>query len=336
MRKSNSLNSLKVRTNKTLKTYKSKKLNNANYGNFNLNDYQVFLHLISKIGCVDENGKYSQELGILQREHTLSAQEFSKIFNISVSNCYPILHKACKKLMKTSITVEKPHLNETWEINVCSMAQYNKNEGKITIEFTDRIMPYLLDSVVKRFTIYNLKEISNFGSLYTTRLYELIQDFKETGWIQKSVTELRQVFATADKFPLYADFKKYTFGHACKEINNNYDMDLQFTEIKEGRKVVAVKFTFKKSIPKKVFNKALGVESMVYEKPKPKKITLNTAKIKEKAEVITPNLQTNEVNNSVIEQEKITNDKANIKSSDTKEVKKIENYFTSFLKRFLR
>ena len=327
-------NLLKTYSNKTLKTYKSKKLNNANHGDFNLNDYQVFLHLISKIGCVDENGKYFQELGILQREHKLSAQEFSKTFHINIKNCYLILHKACKKLMKTSITVEKPHLNETWEINVCSMAKYNKKEGYISIKFTDDIMPYLLDNVVKRFTIYNLKEISNFGSLYTTRLYELIQDFKETGWLQKSVTELREVFATADKFPLYADLKKYTFGHACKEINNNYDMDLQFTEIKEGRKVVAIKFTFKKSIPKKVFNKELGIESIVYEKPKPKQITFNNARNKEKGKIINTNLQTNEVNNSVIEQEKITNDKENIERSDTKEVKKTENSFTSFLKRF--
>jgi hypothetical protein len=45
--------------------------------------------------------------------------------------------------MKTSITVENPPLNETWEVNICSMAQYKKTEGKITIEFTDRIMPYL-------------------------------------------------------------------------------------------------------------------------------------------------------------------------------------------------
>ena len=41
---------------KTPKTYKNKKLNNANFGNFTHNDYQVFLHLVSKIGGVDEEG----------------------------------------------------------------------------------------------------------------------------------------------------------------------------------------------------------------------------------------------------------------------------------------
>ena len=43
---------------KTPKVYKSKKLNNANFGNFNRSDYNLFLHLVTKIGGVDKKGKY--------------------------------------------------------------------------------------------------------------------------------------------------------------------------------------------------------------------------------------------------------------------------------------
>ena len=50
----------KVLNSKTLKTYKNKKLNTANFGDFTHTDYQVFLHLISKIGGVNEVGKYLQ------------------------------------------------------------------------------------------------------------------------------------------------------------------------------------------------------------------------------------------------------------------------------------
>ena len=48
----------KVLKSKTAKIYKNKKLNNANFGNFTHTDYQVFLHLVTKIGGVDEFGKY--------------------------------------------------------------------------------------------------------------------------------------------------------------------------------------------------------------------------------------------------------------------------------------
>jgi len=174
--------------------------------------------------------------------------------------------------MKTSIILEKPELNETWEINVCSMAQYNEKVGTITIEFTDRIMPYLAQ-VKERFVLYNLKEISNFGSLYTTRLYELIQEFKETGWLRKSVQQLREVFAVGKAFKRYGDFKKYTFAHACKEINSNYDLGLGFKEIKEGRKVVAVEFSFKPVVVTTVVNQKTGLETNIYTKQKPRKAT---------------------------------------------------------------
>ena len=68
---------------KTPKAYKNKKLNNANFGNFTHNDYQVFLHLVSKLGGVDEFGKYLQPEQ-LKREHILSAKEFSEIFNTDI------------------------------------------------------------------------------------------------------------------------------------------------------------------------------------------------------------------------------------------------------------
>ena len=250
----------------TDKVYKSKKLNTANFGNFSLNDYQVFLHLVSKIGGVDEFGKYLQPHE-LQREHILTAKEFSTVFNTDIHNSYKSLYKACKKLMKTSIILEKIELNETWEINVCSTAKYNKKEGRITIQFTDSIMPYL-SQVKERFVLYNLKEIANFGSLYTTRLYELLQEFKETGWMLKSVEQLREAFAVGNSFKSYGDFKKYTFSHACQEINDNYDMDLRFEEEKEGRRVVAVKFFFKKTSAYEVTNLKTGKTKKVYQKPK--------------------------------------------------------------------
>lgn len=256
----------KVLKSKTPKTYKNKKLNNANFGNFTHSDYQVFLHLVSKLGGVDEEGKYLQP-SQLQREHILTAKEFSVMFYTDIHNSYRLLNKACRKLMKTDLTLARNESAELWQINICSMAKYNKKEGYITIKFTDDIMPYL-SQVRQKFVLYNLKEIANFGSLYTTRLYELIQEFKDTGYMVKSVDKLRDIFAVGNTFKRYNDFKRYTFNHACKEINNNYEMDLKYEEIKEGRKVVAVKFIFNKTKILKVTNQRTGIEKNLYVKPK--------------------------------------------------------------------
>ena len=83
----------RVLKSKTPKSYKNKKLNNANFGNFTHNDYQVFLHLVSKIGGVDEFGKYLQPEQ-LQREHVLTAKEFSEVFNTDIDNSYRYLAKS--------------------------------------------------------------------------------------------------------------------------------------------------------------------------------------------------------------------------------------------------
>ena len=263
MKKNTSIGTFKS---KTPKVYKNKKLNNANFGDFTQNDYQVFLHLVSKIGGVDEVGKYLQPEQ-LQREHILTAKEFSEIFSTDIHNSYRFLKHAVDRLMKTDIKLEKADGTGITRINVCSQAEYNQNKGSITIEFTDRIMPYLAQAK-KKFVLYNLKEIANFGSLYTTRLYELIQEFQQTGWLLRSVDQLREIFAVENKFTTYNNFKRKTFAHACEEINSNYAMGLRFEEIKEGRKVVAVQFFFKKTQVHKVTHQHTGVSKNIYEKPK--------------------------------------------------------------------
>jgi plasmid replication initiation protein len=273
----------RVLSSKTPKTYKNKNLNNANFGDFTHNDYQVFLHLVSKIGGVDKEGKYLQPEQ-LERSHILTASEFSEVFNTDIHNSYRMLNKACRKLMKTDLTLARNNSEDIWQINICSMAQYNKKEGSITIKFTDDIMPYI-SQVRQKFVLYNLKEIANFNSLYTTRLYELLQEFKDTGYIIKSVYQLRTIFAVGEKFKAYKDFKKRTFDHACQEINANYRINLGYEEIKEGRKVVAVKFIFKKTGIYKVTNRKTGVEKNFYVKPEPK-----PKKPKKKSKVALPDV----------------------------------------------
>ena len=132
-------------------------------------------------------------------------------------------------------------------------------------------MPYLAQ-VKSKFVLYNLKEVANFGSLYTTRLYELIQEFKDTGWLIKSVPQLREIFAVGKKFPDYNNFKRFTFAHAVEEINSQYEMNLWFDELKEGRKVVSIRFEFNRSHTAQGYNPATKQMVNVTVKPprKPK------------------------------------------------------------------
>lgn len=259
----------KLHKSKTPKVYKNKKLNNANFGTYNLNDYQVFLQLVTKLGKVDESGTYKQPQ-TLERKHILTAKEFSQEFNVDINTTYRVLKTAGKKLARTAITLEKPDLFVTQEIPICSFAEYNNKEGSLTIEFNEHIMPYLAQ-VKSKFVLYNLKEVANFGSLYSTRLYELIQEFKDTGYIIKSVAQLREIFAVGKKFPDYNNFKRKTFAHAVDEINAQYEMNLRFEELKEGRKVVSIRFEFNRSHTAQGYNPATKQMVNITVKPKRKR-----------------------------------------------------------------
>lgn len=262
---------------KTPKVYKSPTLNSSNFGDFTHTDYQVYLMLLSKIGGVDKDGKYLQPEE-LKREHTLSAKDFRQMFNVASSNSYIALKKAVNKLIKTDITIPKENSSSYLRINVCSQAEYRKDEGKIEIQFTDSIMPYI-KQVKERFMVYNLAEISNFKSIYTTRLFELLQEFKETGWMIKSIDQLRHAFAIGDKYKLYGHFKSRTIIPACEEINKNYHMRVRIEEIKEGRTVTAIKFIFKPLIVLESKNKTTGEKKTRFTKHKTN-IVDNTQKTK--------------------------------------------------------
>lgn len=264
---------------RTPKVYKSPKLNQSNFGDFTHTDYQVYLMLLSKLGGVDKNGKYLQSEE-LKREHTLSAKEFGQMFKVAPQNSYVALKKAVNKLLKTDITVPEDGTNSYWRINVCSQAKYVKDEGKIEIQFTDSIMPYL-KQVKERFMVYNLADISNFKSIYATRLFELLQEFKETGWMIKSLDELRHAFAVGNQYPKYANFKARTIVPACEEINKNYHMKVRFEEIKDGKSVTAIKFIFKPVLVLTLINETTGETKTRFIKHKKKIIDITSqAKLK--------------------------------------------------------
>jgi len=248
---------------KQLQIYKSKELNNSNFDNFTLNDYQVYINLIAKIGGVDNQGSYLPP-ETLKREHVLTAKEFSENFNTDLTYSYRAIKEAVNKLMKTDIKIKEA--GGYVRINVCSKAEYKEKQGYITIKFTDDIMPYLAQ-VTEKFTLYNLKEVSQFKSIYSLRLYELLQDFKDTGYMILSIIKLRECFGIVDKLKLYADLKRKTFAHAVEEINATYKMNLKFEEIKEGRKVTSLRFTFNKTKIDKRYNNQTGKYTNEYTKP---------------------------------------------------------------------
>ena len=235
---------------KLSKITKSNELNNANFTDFNLSCYRVVLNLISKMQRHDIDGN-RLALNVVSRECSLSAKEYAKEFNLEGNTAYEILKTTADKLMKTSFAIKTP--KGVLKINVCGQAFYAKDEGRIDIRFTEEIMPYLAE-LGSQFTMYNLKDIAGFDSFYTTRLYELIMQYKTTGVLKITVKNLRFSLGCTNTLGRYNDFKRFGFGHAINEINSQWMLALDYKEVKVGRTVETIIFTFNQTFVRKVFD----------------------------------------------------------------------------------
>ena len=252
-------------TKKLAKVYKS---NNANFSDFGLSCYRVLLNLISKLQRHDAAGDPLPEHRLI-REISLSAKDYGIEFQIPQTHSYQILKTATKKLMKTSFSLNTA--KGIVEINVCSQALYEVENGRINIRFTEEIMPHLA-ALTEQFTMYNLNEIAGFNSIYTTRLYELLVQYKTTGRLEISVENLRFALGCNGLLDRYNNFKTKAFGHAVNEINAQFMMGLKFEEVKNVRTVEKIIFIFKKTLQTTAYDPVL--KRMRTKLTKPRRKTL--------------------------------------------------------------
>lgn len=214
--------------------------------NVSSDQYKVFLLTLKKIGYEYENQTIQIEK--LNHEYCITAKECSHLFEHDIDNCYRSLKNSCKRLTRTPLILTNSELNEVWEIPVYSIMKYSHNKGMIMFKFSHEIIPYL-SKIDAQYMKYDLKAICNMRSMYAIRLYELVMQFKNTGWIYKQVEELRQFFGISkDKLKMYADLKRRVIEYSVQKVNkNNPNIGLSFEEMKSGNKVVAIRFTFNKA-----------------------------------------------------------------------------------------
>ena len=111
-------------------------------------------------------------------------------------------------------------------------------------------MKPLLIQLQKSFTAYELANVTNLG-VYAVRFYELLKQYESIGQRQLGFEELKLMFELEDKYPLFSGFYTFVVEPAVKEINEFTDLHIRETEkIKEGKKIVALRFHFYKTTPK--------------------------------------------------------------------------------------
>jgi len=205
--------------------------------NMSKNEYKLILYLISNINKNDENF-------ITQR---IKAKEFAEILNLKGESFYNNFKEFETSLLRKKVIIQNERENKI-EINWLSNIRYLKNKGILEIDFNDKLKPYLLNLDTNT-TEYFFSEVSSLKSIYSIRIYELLKQYKDLKSRTIELEKLKNMLGATNKsYKQYNNFKRKVLKKAKEDIkeNENTTLYFEFEEIKEGRKIVKIKFNIKK------------------------------------------------------------------------------------------
>ena len=174
---------------------------------------------------------------------TITAQEFYCQFpDVGVKNSYVELKKAIDKLWDRSVIVKDP--NQTEEFRwIQKRVIYHKGEGRASICFSTDISKYI-SQLSGQFSKIALNNICNLRSTYSIRLYELCQQFIETGNRLITVESLRELLQLGEAYKEFKTLNRDVISPALKELNDKSNLIVKVAKVKKGRSIHALHFTF--------------------------------------------------------------------------------------------
>lgn len=182
---------------------------------------------------------------IEQSKVTLYAKDYSESFGVSEKVAYIELNKASKRLYDRSIILRGE--DETTEFRwIESRTRYHSGEGRISFEFSRRVLPYLFELDKKLgYTQYHLLSVSGFNSTYSIRVYELCKKILGMQNQTIEVSEIRRMLQLEGKYKEYREFNKFVLKVAINEINEKSDLFVEVEQIKRGRTIYALNFVIR-------------------------------------------------------------------------------------------
>ena len=187
--------------------------------------------------------KTLQERDIFDKhEHskvTYQANELLSYLNISDRRT---LRAVIKSLQCCIMSYE--NLDEEWEadVNIFMYSKYHKG-GKIDIEIHREMLPFL-KQLHSNYTELNLKELVQFKSQYTIRLYELARKFQNIGITKNTKKFKQEKIYTLEEFQnlmgsnynTWQRLETFVLKPAMEELKDNSFIHIDYKPIKGYKK----------------------------------------------------------------------------------------------------
>ena len=119
----------------------------------------------------------------------------------------------------------------------------NYNNNTLTIKTNDRFS-YILNNLVNRYTKFDLIDFVNLRSIYSKNMFKLLKQWETTAEKVFDIEELRTLLGIPEKYRM-SEIDKFILKPVMNELPN-YFKNLKCEKIKEGRKIIRLKFRWKK------------------------------------------------------------------------------------------
>lgn len=178
----------------------------------------------------------------------IDALRYADVFGTTRQNAYIRMKEAEETLFNRRFSFfdeDGKLVKSRW----ISQVKYLDNEGAIEIVFTPAVVQGIsrIDGVKEFFTQYLLTQTSQLKSVYSTRLYELLIQWRSTG--ETPIVNLQdfraQLGIDENQYKLMSDFKKRVLDLAINDINEQTDIKVSYQQHKNGRLISGFSFSFK-------------------------------------------------------------------------------------------
>jgi hypothetical protein len=174
--------------------------------------------------------------------YQINIAEFGRqIGRKETTSLYREMKSAAKVLRRMPIIVRKDD-GDFLETSWIQSFWYREKAGRIDFLFSKSLNPFLTE-LRKRFTQYRLDNVCRLGSQYSIRVYELMMQYASIGSRTIALDELRAILGIREgEYADYRQFRPNTLDVAHREVNAKTDLRYSWEPVKEGRRVIAIRF----------------------------------------------------------------------------------------------